>query len=513
MELDAHPMTPEPFGAYGYHMRRPQDVEIEMGGRPRHLQPALSAPSSPPSRYALARDGASSRGAGGSSGKSPGGGDGCRAVAPAPDVRSGSKSWPSSPKSHCSLLLPRKEARQLGSPPHASKAHERIEAEEEEEEEEERESQVVAPERPPPHAVVEAAAAATEPFQLPLHQKSKRTRTPDDVDGPGTAGLAVKKRRLLLHLVTSRLSRRFSLPATHILIRESSDSNMPVLHRIQQLAAAARTTPGARGYQGGSGSSSSGGGGGSSSALVRKAAILNRVRIGVRQAAVARGHTIMAELAARGNALHHGLLLVTTPVTAPAGAVGAAPVFPVVGSADGGMPRGGSVGTGFVPPVWRPHTTSFHPPISPGYQQHYYPPHPQQQQQHSHDRGIDTPNFADTRYTNTNQVLQASPHRQHNEPHAPEPVQSTPPPPAPYALPEGGGDEEDTTAFPAASFYDRYADLSDDDMDDVYADFGVLFGSGASAAARSPEVAGPGPAEEQFYEEYLDELDGIPWIV
>lgn len=82
-------------------------------------------------------------------------------------------------------------------------------------------------------------------------------------------------------------------------------------------------------------------------------------------------------------------------------------------------------------------------------------------------------------------------------------------PPAQSSPVVDASDEEDNTAFPAARFCDRYADLSDDDMmDDVYADFGVLFGSGV----RSPE-ARSSPVEEQHYEEYLDELDGIPWIM
>ncbi|KAI0103798.1 hypothetical protein GGR51DRAFT_241513 [Nemania sp. FL0031] len=500
MELDAHQMIPEPFGAYGYHMRRSQD--LEMSGRPRHLPSAASAPSSPPSRYTLTRD--ASRCVDGSI-KSPC--DSSRPGAPGFDTRPGSKSWPPSPRSHGS---PQKEARQHEPSPGISKAGtticERLEKAEEEVGEETR--AIVSLAKPAP------AAAVATPFQLSLPlrpQNAKRIRTQDDVDGPGTAELAVKKRRLLLHLVTSRLSRPFSLPATHILIRESSD-NMPVLHRIQQLAA---TTLGARraGHQ---------------SALVRKAAILNRVRIGVRQAAVSRGHTIMAEIAARGSALNHGLLLVTTPAAGNMGAM-----FPVVGKAvdsGGATPRGSSPGSVFLPPVWRPHTTSFHPPIAPENHQQHTNHH---SQNYNYSYGVNTVSDVDTRHTSISPVPQtctsaaaqhymarANPHR-HKEPHVAEPARSAPrqhgPPPVPHPHPHPHphtpaefSDEEDNTAFPAASFRDRYADLSDDDMDDVYADFGVLFGSGA----RSPEArTGPaGPVEEQFYEEYLDELDGIPWI-
>ncbi|KAI0468373.1 hypothetical protein F4859DRAFT_213013 [Xylaria cf. heliscus] len=306
---------------------------------------------------------------------------------------------------------------------------------------------------------------------------AKRPRPLDDVDGPGTAELSVKKRRLLLRLVTSRLSHPFSLPATNILIRESGD-NMPVLHRIQHCVGARRA-----GHQ---------------SALIRKAAILNRVRIGVRTAAISRGHMIMADLAARGNALNHGLLLVTTP--APA-------MFPARGT----VANGNGNGDERVPPAWRPHTTSFHPPVA---YRHYY------SQQPNHSRGVDVINHFDSRCAGAHQgggytfdpttaLIRTNPHRKElpleqgclfpTSRHTP-----SVPPPADVS------DEEDTTAFPSASFQDRYADLSDDDMDDIYADFGVLFGSGA----RSPETRAVGsPVEEQFYEEYLDELDGIPWVM
>jgi hypothetical protein len=49
---------------------------------------------------------------------------------------------------------------------------------------------------------------------------AKRARPKADVDGPNTYLLSSKKRRLRLHLITSRLSQPFSQPATHILNRE-----------------------------------------------------------------------------------------------------------------------------------------------------------------------------------------------------------------------------------------------------------------------------------------------------
>ncbi|KAI8946789.1 hypothetical protein F4801DRAFT_41054 [Xylaria longipes] len=313
--------------------------------------------------------------------------------------------------------------------------------------------------------------------ERPTAAPAKRARALDDVDGPDTAKLSVKKRRLLLRLVTSRLSHPFSLPATNILIRESSD-NMPVLHRIQHCVGARRA-----GHQ---------------SALIRKAAILNRVRIGVRTAAISRGHMIMADLAARGSALNHGLLLVTTP--APA-------MFPARVTVAKG--NGNGNGNGGVRP--RLHTTSSHPPVAHG--QHY-------PQQHNYSLGVDVVNRFDSRcagahqgggytFESTTAHLRVNPHRKESPPEQGCLVSTSRCAPS-IPPPADASDEEDNTAFPSASFQDRYADLSDDDMDDVYADFGVLFGSGA----RSPEARAVGsPAEEQFYEEYLDELDGIPWVM
>jgi hypothetical protein len=69
--------------------------------------------------------------------------------------------------------------------------------------------------------------------------------------------------------------------------------------------------------------------------------------------------------------------------------------------------------------------------------------------------------------------------------------------------PMAGADEDDVS-FPSPDLDYRYADLSDDDMDDVYADFGALFGGRAESPEKSRE-------DGFFYEEYLDEVDGITW--
>jgi len=58
------------------------------------------------------------------------------------------------------------------------------------------------------------------PVLVPANRPFKRPRALSDVDGDGDKGR--KKRRLRLHLVTSRLSRPFSQPASNIVTRGSS---------------------------------------------------------------------------------------------------------------------------------------------------------------------------------------------------------------------------------------------------------------------------------------------------
>ncbi|KAI1435089.1 hypothetical protein GGR50DRAFT_343417 [Xylaria sp. CBS 124048] len=342
---------------------------------------------------------------------------------------------------------------------------------------------------------------------LPL-RLAKRARASHDVDGPDTDKLPMKKRRLLLHLITSRLSRPFSLPATHILIRESGDT-MPVLHRIQQLASF-----------GGSGAGPGLGGArraGHQSTLIRKAAILNRIRICVRQAAIARGHAIMTELAARGTALNHGLQVVTTGGRFPSTGADGRLSFDSgehgdavhrqshVASSHSNRPyEGGSHGGDTAGKFdERESACGTHGHID-------HTGSPSNTKKVENIGNEPTPALASVPST----VTDASPAILVVPPSIPAvsaaiPVVSIA---VPVMSPADADDEEDNTAFPAASFQDRYADLSDDDMGDVYADFGVLFGSSGS---RSPEgrSGSPGPVEEQFFEEYLDELDGIPWVV
>ncbi|KAK7935043.1 hypothetical protein PG985_000538 [Apiospora marii] len=286
---------------------------------------------------------------------------------------------------------------------------------------------------------------------------SKRQRAPHDVDGPDTGHLPCKKRRLRHRLITSRLSQPYSLPATHILNRETGEDT-PVLSRFLKFAAMG---PKKAGHQ---------------TAMVRKAAILNRVRLNVRQAAVNRGHDRMWRMSDM-SVMGHGLQLVTASTGA---------MFPGRGSAAGMS----------LPHVWRPHTTGASAGGAAPAKDHHGGSHV------PHQRTMSDSSPADTAASNATDSSSAGLSPQQSYPTTSyTPITS-------IMTPLHHDETEESTAFPVIDDDYRYADLSDDDMDDVYTDFGALFGGGA---AKSPGDGARDDEEEHYYEEYLDELDGIPW--
>lgn len=134
----------------------------------------------------------------------------------------------------------------------------------------------------------------TQLFMLAQTTAGKRRRPAHDVDGPHTEFLGCKKRRLRRDLITSRLSRPYSMPATHIINREAAAGDK----RFLKLAAVARskklnavvvptpedygarmptTRPGPVVPMVKAGPIIHG-----SSEIVRRAAILNRIRLKVR---------------------------------------------------------------------------------------------------------------------------------------------------------------------------------------------------------------------------------------
>ncbi|ORY63294.1 uncharacterized protein BCR38DRAFT_226434 [Pseudomassariella vexata] len=302
------------------------------------------------------------------------------------------------------------------------------------------------------------AKSWTNPF---LERPPKRRRALHDVDGPGTGHLACKKRRIRLDLITSRLSQPYSLPATHILNRESGEDT-PVLSRFLKYAAMGAKRAGHQ------------------TALVRKAAILNRMRLNVRQAAVNRGHERIWRLAGTG-IRDHGVQLVT-------GISGTGAMFP-------GRP--GAWEEVSVLPAWRPHTRQTQGPGE-AERSLQYPGTPPI---------IPSPSMTATRLPPSPAPLSvisedASTMR---PPRAPRlsPLRSPILAPTASIMTPMAMADDDGEAFDG-----RYADMSDDDMDDVYADFETLFGGGQAGDVVSPER---GDQDDHFYEEYLDEVDGIAW--
>ncbi|KAL2127728.1 hypothetical protein VTI74DRAFT_10257 [Chaetomium olivicolor] len=148
-------------------------------------------------------------------------------------------------------------------------------------------------------------APSGEVVSFPLRDLSsprpclKRRRPATDVDGHNTASLGCKKRRLLRHLITSRLSQPFSLPATHILNREAvatGDKRFLKLAAImasRRLASSVTTSQPSPPQQP------------SPSTWLRRAAVLNSLRHRVCAEAAERGTIPVVDLAAKAAVLQH----------------------------------------------------------------------------------------------------------------------------------------------------------------------------------------------------------------
>ncbi|OHE96535.1 hypothetical protein CORC01_08133 [Colletotrichum orchidophilum] len=282
--------------------------------------------------------------------------------------------------------------------------------------------------------------------QPSLFKREKRCRAESDVDGPYTAGLSCKKRRLRLHLITSRLSQPYSLPATHIINREASPLGDK---RFVKLAAVA-TSPDAN-KQGLLRESS----------LMLRAAVLNRIRLRVRNEATQRGDFGVAATAANAAVLHHGQQLAT--------------------------------GARFVSQS---------------------PAHTEQRQQPPPARVVLMRPGVSPGCPNSTIALSAQAQRRPSPPWTPQSSRIQPKSPrlhpsrspvlAPSSTMLEEMEDDGLLAFPTSAHECSYAWADDDDLEDVYSDFGAIFGGSAQT----------GEAEEDgsSYEEYLDELDGISWV-
>ncbi|KAK3334148.1 hypothetical protein B0T19DRAFT_147391 [Cercophora scortea] len=294
-----------------------------------------------------------------------------------------------------------------------------------------------------------ASPPASRSSPPPPHPSLKRRRPATDVDGPNTASMSCKKRRLLRTLITSRLSRPFSLPATHILNRECVAAGVADQKRLLRLAAIVAARKLSTQQQPSPPSPGS---------LLRRAAVINCFRMRMREEAAARGEL------------------------GPVGVVGV--------DLPTGLGAHGSVAARFIPAV-----VATAMPIPPSASGH---------------RGVQLPH--------------AHPHPLSGR--APEPTAGgtthhvrLPLPPSPRLRPirspelrstrvvELDDDEvedldDDNVAFPTSEHESRY----EDEPDDVYADFGLIFGGGGAGSGEEDEGEGA-----ECYEDYMDDVDGIPW--
>ena len=303
----------------------------------------------------------------------------------------------------------------------------------------------------------DAFTFSIEELLAPSRAVLKRRRPDTDVDGFNTAPLGCKKRRLRREYITSRLSRPFSLPATHILNREGAASGDKRFLKLAAVVAARRISNAGMAL-----SQSPYAPQPNASSFMRRMAISNSIRDRLHKESSERGQIGTAIVAANPALLHPNQGGVTVDAHSPPAPSIQHPALP--------------------PPVLRvPAQTPLSPKTRVRIQARASPP--------------GSP--ASLRPT---------------EPPGPSRRLSPSPRLRPLRSPElrtsrsilDLDDEEDLddecVAFPTSEHESRYGD----EPVDVYTDFGLIFGG-------EPEESDEEGAGEH-YEDYLDEVDGIPWI-
>ncbi|KAK4120258.1 hypothetical protein N657DRAFT_580253 [Parathielavia appendiculata] len=301
----------------------------------------------------------------------------------------------------------------------------------------------------------------------------KRRRPDTDVDGPNSASLGCKKRRLLRHLITSRLSQPFSLPATHIPNREAVASGDKRFFKLAAIMSARRMNSTVQSQASQPPQQPS------PSTWLRRAAVLNSLRARVCAEAAERSNVTVSDLAAKAavfqqsngsTAFVGGRYLATsqgsnhspTPAPLPRGLPGAPQptLHPGIGS------------TGTVPYVPPPCTVSVSTRLR-----------------------IPSPKLRPLR----------SPELRVTRPLVPlEDI----------LVEELDSNDDDSVAFPTSEHESRYGCDEDDDEEGgevgVYADFSVIFGGGGDTDEDEDGLDEKGSVGDCF-EDYMDDLDGIPW--
>ena len=306
----------------------------------------------------------------------------------------------------------------------------------------------------------------------------KRRRPDTDVDGFDTAALGCKKRRILRHLITSRLSQPFSLPATHILNRESAATGDKRFLKLAAIMSARRLNSAVMAQQPPPPQQPS------PSTWLRRAAVLNRLRSRVCAEQAERGVTPAPDLAAKA------VIVQQHPNSNP------------------NQPPPSTIPRGLNSPAQTPGP----PPPSPSAWKlppGHYPAAPQTTHlasMHS------TSTIAPPPPTPPTTCLRI-PSPQLRPLRSPELRVTRPLVPLLLEDMQDLDDDGSGMAFPTSELESRYDDDSEDDGDGggVYADFSVIFGGAAGCEDDDEDGFGGGGVEG--VEDYMDEVDGIPWAV
>ncbi|KAJ9150763.1 hypothetical protein NKR23_g3514 [Pleurostoma richardsiae] len=345
----------------------------------------------------------------------------------------------------------------------------------------------------------EFSFATSSEESTPPRPSLKRRRPLTDVDGPNSSSFGCKKRRLRLELITSRLSQPFSLPASHILNREAVAVGDKRFLKLAAIVAARKLTAGFASLSIASSSQS-----GAphptqhhpvQSDMLRRAAVLNRFRLHVREAAEQRGDTSVVEVAASAALLAHS---------------------------NTGLHGLGFVANARMPNIPSPGeqaSVSTVPPATPALRllppALVHPPYP-----HPLSRAAavarasppSSPSKGPAR-AGADQASQRPSLSPNLRPvRSPELRASRGQGQLRRSLSELDNEEEEGMSFPTSEHESRYE--ATDEPDDVYADFSVIFGGGAGDGESSDEdefYGGyAGGADTEGLDDVLDDLDGIP---
>ncbi|KAL2182134.1 uncharacterized protein P884DRAFT_190283 [Thermothelomyces heterothallicus CBS 202.75] len=370
---------------------------------------------------------------------------------------------------------------------------------------------------PAPSGKVVVTFPLPEPARIPK-PCLKRRRPVTDVDGPGTNATSRKKRRLLRQLITSRLSQPFSLPATHILNRESVAAGGKRFAKLTAIMSARRLTSAVVSPVSPQQPSPS--------TWLRRAAVLNSLRNRVHATAAERANIPVPDLAAKAAALQQshgfattfvgGRYLIATPIHQANKAMLPGHHGSTAGPAAGTLSLSSSAAAAAVAAAAA--TTQRSPPGAAAAYHHYHHHHHHHQTFHSNSHH---PPPSTTRLRIPSPKLRPlrSPELRVTRPLvALEDIE-----PLLVDDPSSFSGDTDCVAFPTADFESRYIYGDDDDEEGggegVYADFSVIFGSGGKKSGDGEgggdgATGGSGDGRDgdgDCFEDYMDDLDGIPW--